>query len=54
VMLAFDSAGVVLLVFDVVVSRGAAIVAAAIVLGFLLLLWGVVPVVERTAGSRDR
>jgi len=53
VMLAFDSAGVVLLVFDVVVSRGSAIVAAGVVLGFLLLLWGVVPIVERTASSRD-
>jgi uncharacterized protein DUF6328 len=48
VMLALESAGVVLLVFDVVVDRTAAVVAATAVLAFLLLLWGVVPLVERT------
>ena len=47
VMLALDSAGVVLLVFDVVVDRSAALVAGGAVLVFLLGLWGVVPLVER-------
>jgi hypothetical protein len=49
-MLALDSAGVVLLVFDVVVGRGAAVVAAGGVLAFLTLLWGAVPLVERATG----
>jgi hypothetical protein len=57
VMLALDSAAVVLLVFDVVVGRGAAITAALAVLVFLMLLWGVVPLVERASppdgGSPD-
>jgi hypothetical protein len=47
VALALDSAGVVVLVFDVVVSRGAAIVAGSAVLLFLLGLWGAVPLAER-------
>jgi hypothetical protein len=51
VMLALDSAGVVLLVFDVVVDRTAAVVAAVAVLVFLLVLWGVVPLVEREERS---
>jgi len=49
--LALDSAGVVLLVFDVVVSRGAALVASAAVLLFLLLLWAAVPLAERASSS---
>ena len=49
VMLALDSAGVVLLVFDVVVGRVAAIIAAAAVLVFLMLLWAAVPLGERIA-----
>ncbi|WP_183408199.1 DUF6328 family protein [Nocardioides pocheonensis] len=49
VMLALDSAGVVLLVFDVVVDRTAALVAGGAVLAFLLFLWGVVPLVERAS-----
>jgi hypothetical protein len=49
VMLALDSAAVVLLVFDVVVGGTAALVAAAAVLVFLMLLWGVVPLVERAS-----
>lgn len=49
VMLALDSAAVVLFVFDVVVDGAAAIWAAIGVLLFLLLLWGVVPLVERAA-----
>lgn len=53
VMLALDSAGVVLLVFDVVVGRGAAIVAAGAVLLFLFGLWGGVPLVEGLS-SEDR
>jgi hypothetical protein len=52
VMLALDSAGVVLLVFDVVVGRLAAVLAASGVLLFLLLLWGAVPLAER-ATDRD-
>ena len=52
-MLALDSAGVVLLVFDVVVNRTAAIIAAAGVLVFLLGLWAVVPLVERIQPSSD-
>lgn len=52
VMLAVDSAGVVLLVFDVVVGRGAALVAGAAVLLFLLGLWAAVPLAERSAGGR--
>ena len=47
VMLALDSAGVVLLVFDVVVGRVPAVVAAAAVLVFLFALWGGVPLAER-------
>lgn len=57
VMLALDSAAVVLLVFDVVVDDGTAVWAASGVLVFLLLLWGVVPLVERAASDpvrRDR
>lgn len=57
VMLALDSAAVVLLVFDVVVDDGTAVWAASGVLVFLLLLWGVVPLVERAASdpvTRDR
>jgi len=46
-MLAIDSAGVVLLVFDVVVGRQAAIIAASAVLLFLLVLWGAVPFAKR-------
>jgi hypothetical protein len=49
VMLALDSAAVVLLVFDVVVGGSPAIIAAAAVLAFLVLLWGIVPLVERAA-----
>jgi hypothetical protein len=47
VALALDSAGVVVLVFDVVVSRSAALVAGTAVLLFLLALWGAVPLAER-------
>jgi hypothetical protein len=54
VMLALDSAAVVLLVFDVVVGRGPALIAAAAVLAFLMALWGVVPLVERSAGRTDQ
>jgi hypothetical protein len=50
VMLALDSAGVVLLVFDVVVGRVAAVIAAGAVLLFLVLLWGAVPFAERFSG----
>jgi hypothetical protein len=46
-MLAVDSAGVVLLVFDVVVGRTAAVVAGLAVLAFLVGLWGAVPLLER-------
>jgi Family of unknown function (DUF6328) len=51
VMLALDSAGVVLLVFDVVVGRVAAVIAGSAVLVFLLLLWGAVPLVEQASGA---
>ncbi len=54
VMLALDSAAVVLLVFDVVVGGSAAISAAAAVLVFLMLLWGVVPLVERASPDPAR
>jgi hypothetical protein len=50
VMLALDSAGVVLLVFDVVVGRAAAVIAAGAVLVFLVLLWAVVPMAGRLSG----
>lgn len=53
-MLALDSAGVVLLVFDVVVGGVVAIIAATGVLVFLLALWGVVPLIERTAAPARR
>jgi hypothetical protein len=46
-MLALDSAGVVLLVFDVVVGRTAAVISGLAVLLFLLGLWGAVPLAER-------
>jgi Family of unknown function (DUF6328) len=45
--LAVTIAGVVWLVFDVVVSRTAAIVAGGVFLAFLTLLWGVLPLVKR-------
>ena len=54
VALALDSAGVVVLVFDVVVSRSAALIAGAAVLLFLLLLWGAVPMAERVAPPGPR
>lgn len=55
VMLALDSAGVVLLVFDVVVGRAAALVAGGAVLVFLLALWGGVPLAERASpGNHQR
>jgi hypothetical protein len=54
VMLALDSAGVVLLVFDVVVGRAAAVIAATAVLAFLVLLWGAAPFAERVSGSRSQ
>jgi hypothetical protein len=53
VMLALDSAGVVLLVFDVVVGRAAAVIAAAAVLAFLVLLWGGVPLAERVSDRSE-
>lgn len=46
-ILALTLAGVVWLVFDVVVSRTAAIVAGSAFLAFLALLWGVLPLVKR-------
>jgi hypothetical protein len=46
-MLALDSAGVVLLVFDVVANRTAAIIAAGGSLLFFLVLWGAVPLAVR-------
>jgi hypothetical protein len=46
-MLALDSAGVVLLVFDVVLGRTAAVISGLAVLLFLLGLWGAVPLAER-------
>lgn len=46
-ILALTLAGVVWLVFDVVVSRTAAIVAGGGFLVFLVLLWGVLPLVKR-------
>ena len=45
--LALTVAGVVWLVFDVVVSRGMAIVFGAATLAFLALLWGVFPLLKR-------
>ena len=52
VMLAIDSAGVVLLVFDGVVGRLAAVGAATAVLLFLLALWGGVPLTEGGGTAR--
>ncbi|HEY0903080.1 MAG TPA: DUF6328 family protein [Marmoricola sp.] len=46
VMLALTSCGVVLLVFDIVVGRTTAVIAAVAVLAFLCLLWGAVPLVK--------
>jgi hypothetical protein len=46
-ILALTIAGVVWLVFDVVVSRTAAIVAGSAFLTVLALLWGVLPLVKR-------
>ena len=46
-MLALDSAGVVLLVFDVVLGHTAAVISGLAVLLFLLGLWGAVPLAER-------
>jgi hypothetical protein len=45
--LAVTIAGVLWLVFDVVVSRTAAVVAGGAFLVFLTLLWGVLPLVKR-------
>jgi hypothetical protein len=43
ILLALNSAGVIFLVFDVVVGRGPAVVASLAVLVFLFGLWGTVP-----------
>lgn len=51
-MLALTSAGVVLLVFDLVVGGPAAMAAAAGVLLFLVLLWVAVPLAVRKGGAR--
>ncbi len=48
-LLALVSAGVIFLVFDLVVGRVAGIVAGGVILALLLVLWVVVP---RTAESR--
>ena len=45
--LALTMCGVVWLVFDVVVSRTAALVAGGLALAFLTLLWGAFPLVKR-------
>jgi hypothetical protein len=45
VLLAFTTSGVILLVFDVVVSRHAALVASSLTLGGLILLWAGTPLV---------
>ena len=47
VALAFTISGAAMLVFDVVVSRGAAIVAGLVALAFLAALWAVFPLVKR-------
>jgi len=54
VMLGLDSALVVLLVFDVVVGRTAAVVAGAGVFLFLLALWGAVPLAARASDPPER
>src|SRR4051812_36480411 len=54
VMLGLDSALVVLLVFDVVVGRTAAVVAGAGVFVFLVALWGAVPLATRASDSAER
>lgn len=51
-MLALTSTGVVLLVFEVVVGRSTAVLAAAAVLVFLVLLWVAVPLLERNGSTR--
>ncbi len=46
-LLALTVAGVVWLVFEVVMSRGAAIVAGLVTLAFLMALWGAFPWLRR-------
>lgn len=54
VMLAVTTSGVILLVFDVVVSRGAAYVAAVATLGSLMAVWAGIPLVAHRGNGRDR
>ncbi|ACZ29082.1 conserved hypothetical protein [Xylanimonas cellulosilytica DSM 15894] len=53
ILLALLVTGVVGLVFDVVVGRGAAITAVALALAFLGVLWAVVPEVVKERSARD-
>jgi len=50
-LLAFTSSGVLFLVFDVVVSTVAAVIAFAIALAFFVLLWGAIPLSAPTASE---
>jgi hypothetical protein len=52
--LAVTLAGVVWLVFDVVISRWAAVVAGGVALGFLTLLWAVFPLLKRGSSTVSR
>ena len=52
--LAVTLAGVVWLVFDVVVSRWAAVVAGGVALGFLALLWAAFPMLKRGSSGVSR
>jgi len=52
VLLAITTSGVILLVFDVVISRGAAIVAATITLGCLVVLWAGTPLLAQRGRVR--
>jgi hypothetical protein len=49
VLLATTTSGVILLVFDVVVSRWAAVIAATLTLGCLIVLWAGTPLVANRA-----
>lgn len=52
-LLALTSSGVVLLVVDVVWSRGAALVLFGVVIAFFVSLWMVVPLVDARARGDD-
>jgi hypothetical protein len=54
VLLAMTTSGVILLVFDVVVSRGVAYLAAIATLGCLMTVWAGIPLVAHRTNGRQQ